>query len=107
MDFFDFFFGFFWDLFGFFGFFFIFFGFFVFLILFWIVGFFEFLVFFWVCIVFFLVSFKVTKVTTKYYHGYYWTPKIAKNGPKQHKKALFLPKGKKIASAKALRKSYK
>ena len=29
------------------------------------------------------------------YHGYYWTPKIAKNGPKQHKKLFFCPKGKK------------
>ena len=40
--------------------------------------------FFW----FFFGSFKVTNVTTKCYHGYYWTLKIAKNGPKQHKKAL-------------------
>ena len=44
---------------------------------------------------FFLVSFKDTKVTTKCYHGYYWTPKIAKNGPKQHKKLFFCPKDKK------------
>ena len=52
----------------------------------------------------FLVSFKVTKVTTKCYHGYYWTPKIAKNGPKQHKKLFFARRAKK-ASAEALRRS--
>ena len=45
--------------------------------------------------VIFLVAFKVTKVTNKCYHGYYWTPKIAKNWPKQHKKLFFCPKGKK------------
>ena len=33
--------------------------------------------------------------TTKCYHGYYWTPKIAKNGPKLLKKLFFCPKGKK------------
>ena len=43
----------------------------------------DFLEFFWVFFVCFFVSFKVTKVTTKCYHGYYWKPKIAKNGPKQ------------------------
>ena len=37
----------------------------------------------------------VTKVTTKSYQGYYWTPKNAKNGPKQHNKPFFCPKGKK------------
>jgi hypothetical protein len=46
---------------------------------------------------FFGISFKVTKVTTKSYQGYYWTPKIAKNWPKQHNK----PK------AEALCRSYK
>ena len=57
--------------------------------LFWIFEFFEF---------FFLfsgISFKVTNVTTKSYQGYYWTPKISKNGPKQHNNLLFCPKGKK------------
>ena len=65
-------------------------------------GFLDFLNFFWIFFgflldffVFFLVSFKVTKVTTKCYHGYYWTPKIAKNGPKQHRKLFFCLKGKK------------
>ena len=38
---------------------------------------------------------KVTKVTTKSYQGYYWTPKISKNVPKQHYRLFFCPKGKK------------
>ena len=38
---------------------------------------------------FFGIPFKVTKVTTKSYQGYYWTPKIVKNGPKQHNKLFF------------------
>ena len=37
-----------------------------------------------------LLGFKITKITTKIYQGYYWAPKIAKNGLKQHYK-LFLP----------------
>ena len=41
---------------------------------------------------FFGILFKVTKVTTKSYQGTYWTPKIAKNGPKQHNKLFFCPK---------------
>ena len=45
--------------------------------------------FFW-C---FGIPFKVTKVTTKSYQGYYWAPKIARNGPKQHNKLFFLPEG--------------
>ena len=44
---------------------------------------------------FFGISFKVTKVTTNSYQGYYWTPKMAKNGPKQHNKVFICPKGKK------------
>ena len=36
------------------------------------------------------IPFKVTKITTKSYQGYYWTPTIAKNGPKQHNKLSFL-----------------
>ena len=46
--------------------------------------------FFW----FFGLPFKVTNVTTKSYHGYYQTPKTAKNGSKQHNKLSFCPKGK-------------
>ena len=39
---------------------------------------------------------KVTKVTTQSYQGHYWISKIAKkNGPKQHNKLFFCPKGKK------------
>jgi hypothetical protein len=38
---------------------------------------------------------KNTEVTTKSYQGYYWTQKIAKNGPTQQKKPFFGPKGKK------------
>ena len=41
------------------------------------------------------ISFKVTKITTKSNQGYYWTPKVAKNGPKKHNKLFFCPKGKK------------
>ena len=37
----------------------------------------------------------VTNVTTKSYQGYYWTPKIAKSGPKQYNTLFFCPKGKK------------
>ena len=77
----------------------VFFGFFLdFLGFFKIFGFFEFfgyLDFFLDFFLLFLVSFKVTKVTTKCYHSYYWTPEIAKNGAKQHKKPFFCPKGKK------------
>ena len=46
---------------------------------------------------FFFIPFKVTKVTIKIYQGNYWTPKIAKNGPKQHNK-LFFCRGKKSLS---------
>ena len=41
------------------------------------------------------IPFKVTKVSTKSYQGYYWTPKNARNWPKQHNKVFFCPKGKK------------
>ena len=58
--------------------------------------FWEFFGFFLDFFVFFVfVCFKVTKVNTKCYHGYFSTPKITKNGPKQHKKLFFCPKGKK------------
>ena len=53
--------------------------------------FFNFLDFF----VFFLHFFVFFLVTTKCYHGYYSTPKIANNEPKHHKKLFFCPKGKK------------
>ena len=54
-------------------------------------AFFKFIVLFWIfCLRFFGIPFKVTKVTTKSYQGYYWTPKIAKNWPQQHNR-LFLP----------------
>ena len=47
---------------------------------------------------FFGISFKVTNVTTKSYQGYYWTPKIAKNGPKQHNKLFFARRAKKASA---------
>ena len=53
-------------------------------------GFLDFLKFFkifWIFFgffCFFAIPFKVTKVTTKSYQGYYWTLKMAKNGPKHH-----------------------
>ena len=43
------------------------------------------------------IPFTFTKVTTKHYQGYYWTHKLAKNGPKQQNKPFFLPKGQKKA----------
>ena len=59
----------------------------------WKITFFFFI--FFIFFPFFGIPFKVTKVTTKCYHGYYWTPKIAKNGPKLHNKLFFSPKGNK------------
>ena len=50
--------------------------------------FWNFCIFFW----FLGLTFKVTKVTTTNYQGYYWTPKIAKNCPKQHNKLFFCRK---------------
>ena len=47
---------------------------------------------------FFGIFFKVTKVTTKSYQGYYWTPKIAKNVPKQHIKLVFSRKAKRASA---------
>ena len=60
--------------------------------------FWKFLEIFWIFLGFFRffgIPFKVTNVTTKSYQGYYWTPKNAKNGPKQHNNLFFCPKGKK------------
>ena len=57
---------------------------------FWIFSGFFLLLFFW----FLLILFKITKVTTKSYQGYYWTAKMAWNGSKQHNKLFFSPKGK-------------
>ena len=102
--------GFIWIFLDFFGFFWIFWIFF--LIFFWVFGFFDFLDF-WIFRFFFLtflwfifyffgffgIPFKVTNVTTKSYQGYFWTPKIAKNGPKRHNNLIFCP-----ASAEALRR---
>ena len=50
---------------------------------------------------FFGIPFKVTRVTSKSYQGNYWTPKVAKNGPKQHNKLFFLPEGEKKPRSKA------
>ena len=62
-------------------------------------GFLKFLEIFCIFLGFFVQffgnPFKVTKVTTKSYHDYYCTPKIAKNGPEQHNKLFICPKGKK------------
>ena len=61
-------------------------------------GFWDFLKFFeifWICFDFVVFFVIVTNVTTKSYQGYYWTPKIAKNGPKQYYKLFFFLKGKK------------
>ena len=47
-----------------------------------------------------------TFLTFSDYIGYYWTKKIAKNGPKQHNKLFLLPEGQKKPrpKAKALRR---
>ena len=55
----------------------------------------------WNCFWFFGIPFKVTKVTTKSYQGYYFTPKIAKNGPKQHIRLFFFARKAKKVSAEA------
>ena len=57
-------------------------------------NFLKLLLFFFICC-FFGIPFKVTEVTTKSYRGYYWTPKISKNGPKQHNKPFFAQRAKK------------
>ena len=66
-----------------------------------------FFVFFFLFLWFFGTSFKVTKVNTKCYQGYYWTPKIAKNGPTQHNKLFVLHEGQKKPwpKVKALRRA--
>ena len=63
---------------------------------------FFFFIFLWILLNFwgiflllFGISFKVTKVATKCYQGYCWTPKIAKNWPQQHNKHFFCQMGKK------------
>ena len=43
----------------------------------------------WIYLDFFWVPFKVTKVSTKSSQGFYWTPKMAKNEPKQHNKLFY------------------
>ena len=57
--------------------------------------FFKFVIFF----SFFEIPFKVSKVT-KSYQGYYWAPKIVKNGPKQHNNLSFFARRGKKATAK-------
>ena len=76
----------------------------IFNLIFWIFLMFFFFYFFDFFLIFgflwtFWILFKVTEVTTKSYQGYYWTPKNAKNGPKQHNKLFFARRAKK-ASAK-------
>ena len=46
---------------------------------------------------------RFPKVTANSYQGYYWTPKMTKNGPKQHKKLFFFAQRAKkdLASAGA------
>ena len=64
-------------------------------------GFFLFFfVIFWIFLDFlnFLDSFKVNKVTTKCYHGYYWTPKIAKMGRNSIKSTFFARRAKKASA---------
>ena len=65
----------------------------------WFFGFF--LDFFWI-ILFFLIFWFLN-----FYQCYYWTPKIAKNGPKQHNNPFFLPERQKKPwlKAEALRRS--
>ena len=60
-----------------------------------------------ILILFLGITFRVNKVTTKSYQGYYWTLKIAQNGPKQNNKLFFPPKKKPWTMAKALRMSSK
>ena len=50
--------------------------------------------FFWI-VFFWGIPFIVTNVTTKSYQEYYWTQKMAKNGPKQPNNPFFCPKVKK------------
>jgi hypothetical protein len=57
-----------------------------------------FLDFIWIFFWFFGIPFKVTKVTTKSYQGYYLTPKSAKVGPKQHNRLFFARKAKKAST---------
>ena len=66
------------------------------LIFLWIGWFFlDFSVEFWFGWFGFLDPFKVSKVTTKIYQGYYCTPEVTKNGPKQLYSLFFCQKGKK------------
>ena len=69
-----------------------------FLKIFWIFRFLNFLKnvfnFFWTFLVL-GITFKVTMVTTKSHQGYYWTPKIDKNGPTQQNMLFFAQMAKK------------
>ena len=64
-------------------------------------GFLDVLNYFFLFVCFFRIPFKVTKVTTKSYHGYYWTPKNDQNGPNSILSPFFYPKGKKKPRPKA------
>ena len=91
-------FGFFKDFYGFFGFVLdFFFNFLIFLI------FFKLFLNFLNAYIFFRIPFKVTKVTTKSFQGYYWAPKIAKVGQNSIISSLYLPKGQKKGLVEALR----
>ena len=61
--------------------------------------------FFWIFVLFLGIPFKITKVTTKSYQGYYWAPKTTKNGPKQHNKLSFFAWRAKKASTEGLNPS--
>ena len=52
------------------------------------------------CYFLLLFLFKVTKVPTKHFGGYYWTPKMALNKHKQHEKLSFFARRAKKALAK-------
>ena len=41
---------------------------------------------------------KLLRLHYKTYQGYYWRPRIAKNGATQHNKRFFCPKGKKAST---------
>ena len=62
-------------------------------------NFFDFLQFFWDFFWLFGIHLKITKVTTKRYQGYYWTPTNAKMGQNSMISSFFAQRAKK-ASAK-------
>ena len=48
-----------------------------------------------------MIPYKVNKVTTKSYQGYYWTQKNAEFGPKQHNKPFFFLQKKALTEGKS------